>query len=105
MTVSMCPPLFLRACECSGALKEVLGCRVRGVSDTNKDVIAVNQDLAGVQAKLVMQYSQVSPNPYDPSLQQIWLKGPLSVRAAVGCSPFHLYHDIMDSTESLPAFG
>ena len=74
---------------------------MRGVSDTNKDVIAVNQDLAGVQAKLVMQYSQVSPNPYDPSLQQIWLKGPLSVRAAVGCSPFHLYHDIMGTVLNL----
>ncbi len=24
------------------------------------------------------RYTQKSPNPYDPSLQQIWLKGPMS---------------------------
>ena len=38
---------------------------------TNKAVIAINQDPLGKQAKLVMQYSQQSPNPYDPSLQQV----------------------------------
>ena len=45
---------------------------------SNTALIKINQDAAGLQAKLVMQYSQKSPNPYDPSVQQVWLKGPLS---------------------------
>ena len=77
-----------------------------GCTDSNKAVIAIDQDTAGKQAKLVMQYEQTTPNPYDPSVQQVrqpsspaldldrrlawpllaltlsaaqvWLKGPLS---------------------------
>jgi alpha-galactosidase len=45
---------------------------------SNKALIAINQDASGKQAKLVMQTSQASPTPYDPWLQQVWLKGPLS---------------------------
>ena len=44
---------------------------------SNKNLIAINQDPTGRQAKLVMQYTQKTPNPYDPSVQQVWLKGPL----------------------------
>lgn len=45
---------------------------------TNKQLIRINQDRLGHQAKLVLQHSQVSSNPLEPSIQQIWLKGPLS---------------------------
>ena len=38
---------------------------------SNKAVIAIDQDAAGKQAKLVMQYEQTTPNPYDPSVQQV----------------------------------
>lgn len=41
---------------------------------SNRQLIAINQDPAGSQAKLVMQFSQKSSNPNDPSLQQVWLK-------------------------------
>jgi len=41
---------------------------------TNKKMIAINQDVLGKQGSLQMQYTQKSINPYDPSIQQIWLK-------------------------------
>lgn len=41
-------------------------------------LVTINQDAAGTQARLAMQWEQASPDPYDPSLQQIWVKGPLS---------------------------
>ena len=44
-----------------------------GCTDSNKAVIAIDQDPAGKQAKLVMQYEQTTANPYDPSVQQVRL--------------------------------
>ena len=38
---------------------------------SNKKLIALNQDALGHQATLVMQYSQHSEDPHDPSMQQV----------------------------------
>ena len=69
--------LSLKADGCGRSAQLIIGGSILKLNDfdlqtyTNKAVIAIDQDPAGKQAKLVMQYEQTTANPYDPSVQQV----------------------------------
>ena len=69
----------MKADGCGHSAQLIIGGSILKLNDfdlqtySNKAVIAIDQDPAGKQAKLVMQYEQTTPNPYDPSVQQVRL--------------------------------